>query len=142
MDRLKQGRPYYWQVYVEAYFNSFYLFFFVILKSFPIQIVIKFEEFFGADLGIARQQILIFKRAWGRAASQDTISYKKLHKLLKKELPPPLGLAGCDVNHLELSRFVKKILLCMPMDCTRFDDSDEDKSRIMFPAENLPPDIR
>jgi hypothetical protein len=76
----------------------------------------------------------------------QSVTYDKLFDLIGNRLPPPLGLAGTDVNYLDLSRFVKKVLLCMPADQKRCDDlSKPGKNylgRVLFPASTVPSDIR
>ena len=146
LDALKRetGKNLGLQVFMEIYFLLFYLFFFLILKSFAIQIIIRYENLFGASLGIAGEQISAFQYAWKKAGLFDKVKYDKLPSLIGKHLPPPLGLAGTNPKYLELSRFMKKILLCMPAETFRCDDLDVSgkNTRFLFAPSNLPDDIR
>jgi Ion transport protein len=132
------------QVFIELYFLTFYLLFFLTLKSFAIQIIIRYESTFGSSLGIAGEQVTSFQHGWRKAGLFDKVKYEKLTSLLGKHLPPPLGLAGTNPKYLELSRFVKKVLLCMPADAKRCNDDDKTGrlSRVMYPPEKVPSDIR
>ena len=136
-------------VFMHVYILVFYIFFYLTLKSFTIQIIIRYETYFGSDLGIARQQINQFKYSWKRAKlTLGRMKYKDFTYFLGEILPPPLGCAGQHLTHMELSRFVKKVLLCMPCDAARCNDTSDNKivrestSRHMFPADLLPNDIR
>lgn len=132
------------QIFIELYFLIFYLFFFLILKSFAIQIIIRYETLFGASLGIAGEQVSAFQFAWKKAGLFDRVKYDKLPSLIGRHLPPPLGLAGTDVKYLELSRFIKKILLSMPADAKRCNDLDVSGkfTRFLFAPSKIPSDIR
>jgi hypothetical protein len=130
------------QVFVELFFLLFYLLFFLTLKSFAIQIIMRYESSFGASLGIANEQVSTFQHSWRLAHHFDKIDYNKLADLLGTHLPPPLGLAGTDMNYLELSRFMKRVLLCMPCDQKRCDDLDPTKNRVLFAPETIPSDVR
>ena len=46
-------------LFIELYFLIFYLCFYLVLKSFTIQIIIRYESYFGATLGIASQQVTV-----------------------------------------------------------------------------------
>ena len=46
-------------IFIELFFLIFYLCFYLVLKSFTIQIIIRYESYFGSTLGIASQQITV-----------------------------------------------------------------------------------
>jgi Ion transport protein len=132
------------QIFMEIYFLSFYLLFFLTLKSFAIQIIIRYESTFGSTIGIAGEQVTSFRHGWKSAGLFQNVKYEKLASLLGNHIPPPLGLAGTDPRYLELTRFVKKVLMCMPADSKRCLDGDKTGklTRTMFKPENIPGDIR
>lgn len=131
-------------IFIEIYFLCFYLLFFLTLKSFAIQIIIRYESTFGSSLGIAGEQISAFQHAWRMASLHDKVKYDKLALFISEHLPPPLGLAGTNPKYLELSRFVKKLLLCMPADVKRCNDLVKSVkcTRVLYPPETVPSDIR
>ena len=64
-----------------------------------------------------------YQFAWEREGLLGRISYPQLTHFLGSTLPPPLGMGGLAPNYLVLSRFIKKILLNMPCDAKRCDDT-------------------
>ena len=68
---------------------NIYLIFFLTLKSFAIQINIRYESSFGTSLGIAGEQVTAFQQAWKKANYFKSIKYKQLDRFLGESLPLP-----------------------------------------------------
>jgi hypothetical protein len=64
-----------------------------------------------------------------------------MYRLIRM-LPPPLGLGSAIIPYLDQSRFVKRIMVCMPMDVKEFNDYNPKKRRELFKDDDIPADIR
>lgn len=125
----------------ELYLFIFYGLFFVVMKCFGIMMISKYMIHYGGGLGLAAQQVKAFQRAWLKLGNSSFITFDEFLELLQL-LPYPLGVKGKNLNFLDVTRYAKRVLLCVPRDVSHFDDSNPQKSRQLYPYDSLPQDIR
>eukprot|EP01035_Chromulina_nebulosa_P019129 gene19129-24965_t len=140
INQLKSGNSLGWIIYIELYFTTFYLLTFFILKAFAIIVISKFTIYSGGSIGLAKQQLRHFRKAWQKYKNPSRINFPTMLDFLR-DLHAPLGFKGhADRTYLHSIRFAKKLLLCMPADVPYFDDSDPGASRQIFTLKDLSSD--
>ena len=132
------------QALIYIYFLSFYILFLLLIKSFSIMVVYKYYVK-SESLGyVAEQQVIEFKKAWNNTEGRysSTIGLDSFLSLLK-DLKYPLGIMSNNKKlcFLDLTRFAKRVLLCMPL-VSPINRNLDDNSTNMFSWDVLPADIR
>ena len=114
-------------VLLEFILCSFAVIFYVLLRCFAIMVISKYLMHYSGSLGLAGEQARQVQVTWKAVnRKKKKINYDRFLDFLVK-LPAPLGLNGSKVCYLDLSRFAKRVLVCMPNDVSKLKDSKNDR---------------